>query len=142
MRSGHREAQSLFLALGRKLGYPVRLQWSRHLPTDGVWLAGGRHPRVAGLPLVALEVVVTEGPKSVRGSIATLAAVSPSLGVLLVNEEEIRRVLIRDGVAVEAVDRSLGHQLRHLDDLLRTTNQRFEIWSFAHLRRKYELATG
>jgi hypothetical protein len=95
MKFGHREAQDLFLEIGEALGFAVRRSFSSPDPSDGVWLLGPRYGVHTGLPAVALEVVVSENAKSVEGSIHRLESISPCLGVVLLQEEEIGRRLIR-----------------------------------------------
>jgi len=90
MRSGHHEAQVLFERLGQQLGYRARRSWTRQYPTDGVWLLDASHVGFDELPVAALEVVVSETGKALRGSISTLEMVSPALGILLVQDQEIR----------------------------------------------------
>src|SRR5262245_37969586 len=142
MRAGHREAQEMFLAMGRALGYQVRRTWSPELPTDGVWLSPAESGGFGGLPVVALEVIVTEGPKTVKGSIQTLATVSPALGVVCVQDEEIRRGLIRAGASPEDVERRLRRQHEHIETQLARSLHRIELWSFGQLRRRFRLITG
>ena len=141
MRPGHREAQNLFLSTGRRLGFHPKLTWTREYPTDGVWLTPERGPAVPHLPVVALEVVVSESPKSVRGSIATLEAVSPALGVLLIQEEEIRRGLIRRGFNCEEAAERLRRVKEGADAFIRTSRQRLERWSYRRLQSLSNLTT-
>jgi len=67
MRRGHHEAQVVF----ERLGYRCRRTWTREHPTDGVWLLDTPHLALDQLPVAALEVVVTETGKALRGSIST-----------------------------------------------------------------------
>lgn len=102
--------------LGRAAGFGYRRTWSRELPTDGVWVLPGSAFAGDELPVAALEVVVTEGPKSIKGSLDILAEVSPALGVLVIHEEEIRRGLVRRGVLTEEIDRRLNAQFEAARD--------------------------
>src|SRR6266508_597833 len=95
MRSGHNEAQAMFQQLERRLGYRCRRTWTQAHPTDGVWLLYTFHLGHDVLPVAALEVAVTETGKPLRGSTATLDIVSPALGILRIQDQEIRRGLIR-----------------------------------------------
>src|SRR5262245_12601619 len=97
MRNSHRQAQEMFLELGRLQGFAVRRQFSIAYPTDGVWLTKAGHGEEAGLPIAAIEVVVSESPKTILGSIATLENVSPAIAIVLVHEDEISRRLLRLG---------------------------------------------
>jgi hypothetical protein len=141
LRSGHREAQIMFEEIGRGLGYEVRRTWSRNLPTDGVWLGVLDGP-LGDLPMVAIEVVVSEGLKSVRGSLHTLTAVSPALGILCLQDEEIRRGLIRAGLPSVHAARRLERQRGEIEQEAERWPQRIEVWGFSKLRRLYQLTTG
>src|SRR5690348_13291052 len=105
MRAGHRQAQDMFLALGRRHGYQVRRQFTTEMPTDGVWLAGRDHGEFGGLPIAAIEVLVSEGSKTRLGSIATLEQVSPSVAIVLVHDVEMIRRIVRDGGTREQAER-------------------------------------
>src|SRR5689334_12840631 len=96
----------MFERVGRQLGYRTRRSWTRALPTDGVWVVNG-HPGLSDLPLVALEVAVSEDPKQTKGSIGTLVEVSPALGLVVVHEEEIRRSLTKKGVGADEIQRRI-----------------------------------
>jgi hypothetical protein len=140
MRYGHKEAQRLFDELGNGLGYETRRSFSRAYPTDGVWLVRTGRP-YGELPFVALEVVVSEGAKSTRGSISTLELVSPALGVILIQEEEIRRGLIARGADSETVERKLAQQSERVHELAARSRQRLQIWNMEQLRRQHRLRT-
>lgn len=135
MRPGHREAQEMFQAIGSKLGYQARRVWTRERPTDGVWLIRDVSPAIGGLPVAAVEVVVSESKKSLGGSVATLEAVSPALGVVLLQGEEIRRQMITHGASDEDVNRRINSIRSAFADLSRSSRQRLELWTFDQLRR-------
>jgi len=133
----------MFEQLGKAKGYRTRRSWTRSHPTDGVWLNSGHDTLGLGdLPVAAIEVLVTEGAKSSRGSLATLTAVSPSVGILLVHEEEIRRGMLRKSINPAAINAVI--EARHADllDAANRTPQRIVIWTFSQLRRHFELATA
>jgi hypothetical protein len=132
----------MFERFGRALGYQTRRTWTRELPTDGVWLMPGSGLLFAEFPAVAIEVAVSEGPKVIKGSIDTLAEVSPALGVMLINEVEIRRGELRKGRSVEAVERMITDRVAAAKDRASRHQQRIEVWSYQELRRRCELATG
>lgn len=140
MRSGHNEAQILFQRLGDRLGYRCRRTWTREHPTDGVWLLDAPHLGHENLPILALEVAVTEGAKALRGSIATLEAVSPALGVLLIQEQEIRRGLIRAGKSPQAATAHANRMLRTAATDISRSRQRIELWTFEQLQRRARVA--
>jgi hypothetical protein len=142
MKPGHVDAQYLFLELGNVLGYSTRRTWSRSLPTDGVWLVPTDEFLLPDLPAVALEVAVSEGPKAIKGSIDTLAEVSPALGILLINEVEIRRTGIRRGRDSIEVERGITHKVEAARDRISRHQQRIEVWSYNQLLRRFQLITG
>jgi hypothetical protein len=142
MTQGHKEGQALFEALGRQLGFDVARSFTRTLPTDGVWYAEKAAGRFGQVPLVAIEVLVSESRKTIRGSLMTLELVSPALGILLVHEEEIRRRLIRAGFNSDEADARVLRSRDHAEHLASASRQRVEAWSFADLVRHYRRATG
>lgn len=142
MRPGHKEAQDLFAAVGARIGFDVRRNYSTAMPTDGVWLLRSTMQRLHGSPIVAMEVPITESMKSLRGSVSTLEAVSPSLAVLLVQDEEIRRRLIARGASEEIADREVDSLAMKINALIAASRQRFEIWSVGDLRLHFRKLTG
>ena len=142
MRPGHADAQFMFEATGVALGFRVRRTWSRALPTDGVWLLPSAGLLLTEAPAVALEVAVTEGPKAIKGSLDTLAEVSPSLGILLINDLEIRRGALRAGIAPDVIEERIAAKFALATDRAQRMQQRIEIWNYGQLRHKYHLATG
>jgi hypothetical protein len=132
----------MFLELGRTLGLDVRRIYRPSLPTDGVWLVKSRFEGTCDLPLVAMEVPVTESPKTLRGSIATLEAVSPALAFVVVNEEEIRRRLIAQGESGAFADTEIIKIRGLLEEAVSRSKHRFSIWSIAYLSGIYKRFTG
>lgn len=132
----------MFEGMGRALGYTVRRSWTRELPTDGVWLLPGVGVLLPQAPAVALEVAVTEGPKALKGSLDTLAEVSPALGILVINDTEIRRGQLREGIEVNVIEERLAAKVTTVRDRISRMQQRIEVWSYGQLRLKYRLATG
>lgn len=96
MHSGHRSAQRTFLHLGRLRGYVTQRSYSPELPTDGIWCPP-REEFGTMVPVVALEVAASESPKTMQGSVMVLSAVAPALGLLVIQDEEITRRVLRDG---------------------------------------------
>jgi hypothetical protein len=127
MTSGHREAQALFEDLGRELGYTVKRSFSRRHPTDGIWMPGGRGPRYCAIPVIAMEVIVSESRKTMRGSLVTLECVSPALGIFLVHEEEMRRRMIRRGVHPDTAVARIAAIREHALELAAGSRQRVEV---------------
>lgn len=140
MRRGHRDAQTAFLELGRALGYSPARTFSTRYPTDGVWYLKARDDISDGLPVAAIEVVVSESPKTMRGSVGVLEAVSPALGVLLIQEDDIARRLRRSGFDEDAVRRHLSQFSNRALDLAASVHQRVEVWTYSQLVRRHQLA--
>ena len=140
MRAGHRTAQRLFEELGRSQGFEPARSYTRKLPTDGVWLL--KRGLVELLPIVAIEVIVSESPKTVKGSIHTLELVSPALGVLLLENEEIWRRRIRNGDSHENALTHTARLLRELAALANQSRQRIEVWTVSQLRTLHGWGCG
>jgi hypothetical protein len=137
MRFGHMEAQKMFFEIGKCLGYQAHKIFTQELPTDGVWLYSCHLPEICDLPIVAMEVPITESPKSIRGSISTLEEVSPLLAIMLINEDEIRRNMVSKGNDPLKVESYLEKKHKLIQTLLSSSKQNFEIWSMNKLRRLY-----
>jgi hypothetical protein len=142
MKSGHADAQYMFSKLGESLGYKTRRIWSRSLPTDGIWLLPTDGYLLPEAPAVALEVAVSEGPKAIKGSIDTLAEVSPALGVLLINDMEIRRGGLRKGLEPIVIESQIEAKFTAARERLVRHQQRIELWSYEQMLRRYQIATG
>ena len=141
MKPAHQETQKMFEEIGRSRGLRTRRSWSTSAPSDGVWLASAV-PGVTDLPLVAVEVSCTEGPKALRGSVAVLEEISPALGVLVLHEDQVRRGALADGRSSEEADRKVERLQGIAAQSVLTSRQRLEVWSFEQLQREYRLATG
>ncbi len=142
MKYAHRESQRHFKEIGQALGFETRYTWSQELPTDGVWVSRWPNPVAPLLPIVALEVAVSESPKSLRGSVATLAAVSPAVGLLVIHDIEKRRCAIRQGRSTDEAEDRFQRDLQIASTAAEHTSQRIVIWSASQLARRHELATG
>lgn len=141
MTTGHRRAQLLWDKLGRNLGYrPARSAGATH-PTDGVWLPAASGPRFAAVPIAAVEVIVSESRKTLRGSIVTLECVSPALAVVVIHEQEIRRRTIRRGLTPAVADRQVELLTEQAKTLAGQSRQRIEVWTFARLARRMAATT-
>lgn len=139
MTPGHSEAQKLFLQIGAVKGHTTRVTFSSDLPTDGVWLV------TSGIgddlvPLVAIEVIVSEDVKRWRGSIATLEAVSPATGILLLQDEEIRRRMIRKGTNPVETERLIEQTRRSIQHAISRSRQRLVVMTMSQLRNLRRLA--
>lgn len=142
MTHGHREAQRLFLDLGSTLGFKTALSWSQEEPGDGVWLYSSPVLGGADFPFAAIEVVVSESRKSIRGSIDTLSAISPALGILLIHDSEIRRRIIRRGGTTADANAAIDRAVHTATDAALKTRQRTEVWTPSQLTVRLRLASG
>lgn len=88
--SKHKEYVDKLLKLGKKLGYDVKPSYSKDPQGDAVWFqkVNDKIHTKGLLPVVAFEVLCSETPKSIKGSIATLQHISPALGVLAIIDSE------------------------------------------------------
>ncbi len=122
----------MFIEIGRAMSHEVRRTFSGSQPGDGVWIE--RRPGILqGLPLAAIEVLVSESPKSICGSIHRLEVISPVLGIILVHEDEIRRRLTRLGLNPARIASAITRDTSLVDSCLATSKQRIQRWSFAQL---------
>lgn len=80
--------QAKLIEIGDALGYETRRTYKKSAAGDAVWLdrRGGRIG-IDSLPVVAFKLLTFETAKEIRESIATLQAISPALGVLVVINE-------------------------------------------------------
>jgi hypothetical protein len=81
-----------------------------------------------------MEVIASESPKTTKGSIHTLELISPALGVLLVEDEEMWRRRIRDGVPHDKAAAQSTRFTNELRDLAKFSRQRIEVWTVSQLR--------
>ncbi|WP_182102726.1 hypothetical protein [Niallia taxi] len=139
MKLGHKDSQGLFLEMGKRLGYSPKKTYSEDLPTDGIWTIPHPLNLMDSLPVAAIEVAVSESPKTLRGSIRTLEDVSPLLAIILVHEGEItRRHIVKGGTLDSALKKiSAIHNLLEREVLM--SQQRFEIWTEHTLSRWYSI---
>tara|TARA_Y100000590_G_scaffold207813_1_gene235382 strand:- start:3822 stop:4256 length:435 start_codon:yes stop_codon:yes gene_type:complete len=140
MRYGHKEAQNMFLALGEMNGYQTRRTYTPKFPTDGIWL---KHDRLFGdIPFAAIEVIVSESPKTIRGSIATLEFVSPAIAIILIQDQEITRGLRKRGVADNQIIKRLDGIYTHISEGIKQSRQIFKVWGYENLECNFKLANG
>lgn len=132
----------MFERLGREAGYGYRRTWTAALPTDGLWVMDESLSLGTCLPITALEVAVTESPKVIKGSLDTLAEVSPALGILCIHEVEIRRGLIRCGLPAERITARVARCMAMAKDRILRMQQRVIIWSYAEMETRYRFNTG
>jgi hypothetical protein len=141
MTSGHREAQILFRQLGEALRYQARATYTREWPTDGVWLHGGFFEPLQGRPIAAVEVVGSEGKKAMNGSVTVLEHVSPLLGIIVVQDEQIRERLSRRKTA-EKVETEIERVVEKARDSANASKQRIDVWTMAMLRAHHDRHAG
>ena len=80
--------QAKLIEIGDALGYETRRSFKKSAAGDTVWLdRRGSRIGTEPLPVVAFKLLTFETAKEIREAIATLQAISPSLGVLVVIEE-------------------------------------------------------
>ncbi len=80
--------QAKLIEIGDALGYETRRSYKKSAAGDTVWLdRRGERIGVESLPVVAFKLLTFETAKEIREAIATLQAISPALGVLVVIEE-------------------------------------------------------
>lgn len=138
---GHRQARQIWDQLGSNLRYEPAHSAGGSRPADGAWFPRMAGPRFARRPSAAIEVIVSESPKTLRGSIVTLECISPSLAVVLIQEEEIRRQAVRRGLPVSAALRKTELLSGEAGDLAARSRQHIEVWSFAQLQRRVRQTT-
>jgi hypothetical protein len=80
--------QAKLIEIGDALGYETRRTYRKSAAGDAVWLdRRGARIGTDSLPVVAFKLLTFETAKEIRESIATLQAISPALGVLVVINE-------------------------------------------------------
>ena len=80
--------QAKLIEIGNALGYESRRSYKKSAAGDAVWLdRRGDRIGTEPLPVVAFKLLTFETAKEIREAIATLQAISPALGVLVVIEE-------------------------------------------------------
>ena len=89
----HEEYVDKILKIGKALGYQTSRRFSKDPQGDAIWFAEINKGVYSNgkLPIVAFEVLCSETPKLIKGSIATLQHISSSLGVLVIIDEEYAR---------------------------------------------------
>ena len=145
MTPRHRSAQDMLIEMGDVQGYTTTKTFTKETPGDAVWLVpvGEAAPGEPGglVPVLAAEVVVSEGKKSIRGSISTLEDISPAVGVIVVHTDEVVASRIRRGIKPVAARRDADQKLELARRLAAKSRQRVEVWDSKTLQYKYHLAT-
>ena len=99
-------------------------------------------PRFATVPIAAVEVIVSESRKTLRGSIVTLECVSPALAVVVIHEQEIRSPAIRHGMTPAVAARQVELLTEQAKSLAAQSRQRIEVWSFDRLARRVDATSS
>jgi len=86
----HKEYIQKLMQIGKKLGYIASPRFSKDPQGDVIWYSVVNKKVYSDrkFPIIAFEVLCSETPKLIKGSIATLQHISPSLGVLVIIDEE------------------------------------------------------
>ena len=140
MKRAHKEAQNQFEQIGISRGFKVKKIFTREIPTDGVWFYKEKIVDLS-LPIVALEVAVSESAKLLKGSLMTLQEVSPSLGILVLHDKEMRRKVIRNGGNMAKVETYFQNALNAAHRAKYNLSQRIEIMSATQLEYVFEFET-
>ena len=134
MTNGHKDAQELFARLGQSKGFEVRRTYSQSLHSDGIWLVRDPIYPLKKIPMASIEVIVSESTKSMRGSIGILEEISPAVAIILLQEEEIRKRNIKNGVEYDSIENEINCRLQFIKEQTSKSTQRFEVWSMRYLR--------
>lgn len=129
LKLGHKEAQEKFFLIGQNLGYSTKLNYSSDLPSDGIWFTDHPLNLMDDLPILAIEVIVSESPKVIRGSIRTLENISPALAILLIHENEMINRTIKNGGNIIQARKSIERVKKLIKQETSKSQQRFELWN-------------
>ena len=141
MRYAHSEAQKMFRTIGEMQGFRTSSTYKKDLQTDGVWWEEASLLGNTKIPFAAIEVVNSEDPKQMKGSLITLAEVSPALGILMIHELDIRRRFIRDGKSAYEIDKLITKKIEDAWTYASRLQQRIDVWSYEQLAYIHSLAT-
>ncbi|MCA0985147.1 hypothetical protein LCL89_14035 [Halobacillus yeomjeoni] len=129
MRAGHKLSQERLLKLGEEMNFIVKKTFSQSLPTDGVWLI--KNPLLISefIPFLAVEVIVSESPKTIRGSIKTLEQVKPTIAVVFIHEGEIVARWARQKMDAQQIHEKIKSLYNFLEKERLISSVRLEIWN-------------
>jgi len=84
----HEEYVKKLEEIGKSLGFEISKKTAIGV-ADCIWVK--EFPYVGKLPIVAFEVVCSEGQKELKGSLANLLSIRPSLAIFVLVREEIKK---------------------------------------------------
>jgi hypothetical protein len=71
-----------------------------------------------------------------------LEVVSPSLALIVVQDDEIRRRVVSGGGTPDEAKRLIAGVEKNLARLIQTSRQRFQVWSYNELAHVHSMAVG
>lgn len=74
--------------IGKSLGFTIARKTEIGI-ADCIWMK--EFPYIGKLPIVAFEVICSEGQKELKGSLSNLLVIKPSLAVFVLIREEIKK---------------------------------------------------
>jgi len=131
--------QAKLIEIGDALGYETRRTFVKSAAGDAVWLdrRGGRIG-TDSLPVVAFKLLTFETAKEIRESIATLQAISPAMGVLVViNEAYAERGRLLKRFDAESYPGHISQIARGLAEGIGLTF-RVDVWSDDRVQELYK----
>lgn len=140
MKYGHKQLQNYFQKMGANLGYTTKKVFNKHIHTDGVWMIPHPLNKTMQIPLVAIEVIVSENPKIIRGSIRILEEVSPVLAIVVVHESEMINYFFNKGLSLVAAKHRVEILKEFIFEEIKKSSQRFELWNENTMKYWYELS--
>jgi len=84
----HEEYVRKLEEIGKKLGFKIK----KRTPigqADCIWVK--EIPNLGDIPIVAFEVICSEGQKELKGSFANMLAIRPSLAIFVIVREEVMK---------------------------------------------------
>ena len=127
MKQAHKVIQDIFLDWGKREGYLVRREFSQTLPTDGIWI-DNKDLFNLNAPYAAIEVLASEKGKVILGSINTLERVSPSIAILVMQDKELERRLLKKQVPSQNIENEVNSQFEKIKKAVEKSTQRFLVW--------------
>ena len=121
--------QDLFLSLGVHKGFRVKRSYNKSTQTDGVWV--DRHPLYpeSDIIIAAIEVIASESPKTIRGSINLLESLAPLIPIILIHESEISRRLRLQKKTSSEIDAFIAGRYQLVNNIINTSFLNFEVWN-------------
>ena len=139
MKISHKKAQEMFMDIGKDQGFRYTPTFSHEYPTDGVWWVDAPLMGEEQVPIAAIEVANSEDAKRIKGSLFILAEVSPSFGIMMINDDDIRRRLTRMGKTQNAIDRLIKQNIVNIKSYASRFQQRIVVWTYGQLKYRHSL---